>query len=74
MSAAPVKNQGVAIINKKATYIPKPDAEGGAGEVYTNIHEGINMYTEPPTNIISLHEFSKIALDRLQVLKKIEFM
>jgi hypothetical protein len=32
------------------------------------------MYTEPPTNIISLHEFYKLALDRLQVLKKIEFM
>lgn len=32
------------------------------------------MYTEPPQNVISLHEFYKIALDRLQVLKKIEFM
>ena len=32
------------------------------------------MYNEPPTNIISLHEFYKLALDRLQVLKKIEFM
>lgn len=32
------------------------------------------MYAEPPTNIISLHDFQKIALDRLQVLKKIEFM
>ncbi|CDW72196.1 dna primase large subunit [Stylonychia lemnae] len=32
------------------------------------------MYVEPPENIISLHEFQKLALDRLQVLKKIEFM
>ena len=32
------------------------------------------MYTEPPQNIISLHEFFKLSLDRLQVLKKIEFM
>ena len=33
-----------------------------------------NMYIEPPTNVISLHEFYKLSLDRLQVLKKIEFM
>ena len=32
------------------------------------------MYIEPPTNVISLHEFYKLSLDRLQVLKKIEFM
>ena len=34
----------------------------------------VSMYTDPPQNIISLHEFQKIALDRLQVLKKLEFM
>jgi len=71
--SAPVKG-GITIINKKSNFVARADQEGGAGEVYTNIHEGINMYTEPPTNTISLHEFSKIALDRLQVLKKIEFM
>jgi len=42
------------------------------GDVLKNMMA--NMYTEPPTNIISLHEFYKLALDRLQVLKKIEFM
>jgi hypothetical protein len=42
--------------------------------VLTNIHDAINMYNEPPQNIISLHEFSQLALARLQVLKKIEFL
>jgi len=32
------------------------------------------MYDEAPQNVISLHEFQSIALDRLQMLRKIEFM
>lgn len=34
----------------------------------------INLYTEPPETVISLTEFQQVALDRLQVLKKLEFM
>ena len=48
--------------------------DGGAGSVTTHSHDQINMYNEPPQNVISLHEFQKLSLDRLQVLKKIEFM
>jgi hypothetical protein len=48
--------------------------DGGAGSVTTHSYDQINMYNEPPQNIISLHEFQKLSLDRLQVLKKIEFM
>ena len=35
------------------------------GFVSTHYDENINMYNEPPTNIISLHDFYKLALDRL---------
>lgn len=34
----------------------------------------ISMYDEPPQNTITLYEFNSIALDRLQLLRKIEFM
>jgi hypothetical protein len=36
--------------------------------------EKINMYDEPPRTTISLHEFNTTALNRLQLLRKIEFM
>ena len=36
-----------------------------AGSVQTHRDEQINMYNEPPQNIISLHEFQKLSLDRL---------
>jgi hypothetical protein len=39
--------------------------DGAAGYVGTNNHDQINMYNEPPQNIISLHEFQKLSLDRL---------
>jgi len=52
----------------------KNQGASDAGMVQTNYDENINMYNEPPQNIISLHEFYRVALDRLQVLKKIEFM
>ena len=45
-----------------------------AGTVLTHRDEYINMYTEPPQNIISLQELFKLSQDRLHVLKKIEFM
>jgi hypothetical protein len=63
------------IINKRATaQVTRPGLDGTYGQVETHYEENINMYNEPPQNVISLHEFSKMALDRLQVLKKIEFM
>ena len=34
----------------------------------------IQLYDEHPTNVISLHEFHSIALNRLQALRKLEFM
>ena len=60
------------ITNLKAT-----NKEGGkAGQVSINAgtREKINMYDEHPTNVISLYEFHQTALNRLQVLRKIEFM
>lgn len=36
--------------------------------------EKINMYDEPPRTTISLHEFQSMSMNRLQVLRKIEFM
>ena len=34
----------------------------------------INLYQEPPSDEISLYEFQQLALNRLQALRKIEFM
>ncbi len=51
------------ISNNKATALA--DAQMSAGIVNTHRDEQINMYNEPPQNIISLHEFQKLALDRL---------
>ena len=57
------------------TAIALADAQmNSAGHVLIHSEDYINMYNEPPQNIISLHEFQKLSLDRLQVLKKIEFM
>jgi hypothetical protein len=39
-----------------------------------NPKQKINMYDEHPTNTVSLYEFHQTALNRLQVLRKIEFM
>lgn len=39
--------------------------DSGVGSVMTHSHDQINMYNEPPQNIISLHEFQKLSLDRL---------
>jgi len=44
------------------------------GSVTIHTTRGINMYDKHPTNVISLHEFHSVALNRLQVLRKIEFM
>ena len=75
MNLGQAKNQGVKIINKKeiaqANY---NDGEYKMGMVATHYDDNINMYGQPPENIISLYEFQQLALDRLQVLKKIEFM
>ena len=64
----------VIVNNRIGAQQTRPSLEGSYGTVATNYDENINMYNEPPQNVISLHEFSKMALDRLQVLKKIEFM
>jgi hypothetical protein len=58
------------IVNKKNL----PKNKDDAGTVSINIKEKINMYDQHPTNVISLHEFHSVALNRLQVLRKIEFM
>lgn len=58
------------IINNKRTIKKQDDA----GVVHINVKEKINMYDQHPTNVISLHEFHSVALNRLQVLRKIEFM
>jgi hypothetical protein len=58
------------IVNNKRTNKKQDDA----GVVHINVKEKINMYDQHPTNVISLHEFHSVALNRLQVLRKIEFM
>ncbi len=63
------------IKKNKTAYAQAADANMmPAGTVYTHNEDQINMYNEPPQNTISLHHFQKLSLDRLQVLKKIEFM
>jgi hypothetical protein len=60
------------IVNTKAV---KSATNGSGNQVSLNQNrEKINMYDEPPRVTISLHEFHQIALNRLQLLKKIEFM
>jgi len=51
------------LANNKAT--AQADAQMSAGTVNNYRDEQINMYNEPPQNIISLHEFQKLSLDRL---------
>ena len=58
------------IVNTKKANKKQDDA----GVVHINVKEKINMYDQHPTNVISLHEFHSVALNRLQVLRKIEFM
>jgi len=72
----------MSIVNtKKVSGMPglsaANQADYNSGKV--NLHgvaerSKINMYDEHPTNTISLHEFHSIALNRLQLLRKIEFM
>ena len=71
-----INQGGISIVNKKITARPStnPGTTADYGMVQTNYDENINMYNDAPLNVISLHEFSKFAVDRLQVLKKIEFM
>jgi len=64
----------MSIINKKTGQV-----SGAGTNVLTEVQIGkpkskINMYDEHPTNVISLYEFHQTALNRLQVLRKIEFM
>jgi hypothetical protein len=59
------------IVNKKVAQV-KSD-EPGSVQAY-QIREKINLYDKHPTDVISLHEFHSVALNRLQVLRKIEFM
>ena len=65
------------IVNNKKT--AGKSAVGGdnnfAAQVQINTQQrSINLYQEHPSEIISLHEFHQIALNRLQALRKIEFM
>ena len=54
----------------------KTEAKVGDGQIAVNFvgQEKINMYDEHPRTTISLHEFYQTALNRLQLLRKIEFM
>jgi hypothetical protein len=62
MSSVIVKNNRATANTSQV----KLESTGAAyGQVQTHYDENINMYNEPPQNIISLHEFSKKALDRL---------
>lgn len=73
MSGVVIKNNR-ATANTNQVKLDQGAAASSYGQVHTHYDENINMYNEPPQNVISLHDFSKKALDRLQVLKKIEFM
>ena len=69
----------MSIITKNTPVVPQITKSGNnpnqnSGLVSTNYEENLNMYTQPPQNVISLHDFQSLALERLQVLKKIEFM
>ncbi len=55
--------KSMIVSNNKLTALA--DAQMSAGIVYNHRDEQINMYNEPPQNIISLHEFQKLSLDRL---------
>jgi len=57
--------------------LKQPIIKGTSGQSGVQIHqtrEKINLFGEPPRQTISLHEFYQIALKRLQLLRKIEFM
>ncbi len=54
------------IVNNRKTQQP--------GEVQSNFQRSITFYDEAPQETIGIHEFHNIALSRLQVLKKIQFL
>ena len=61
--------------NKKAAGRTGQGESNFAAQVQLNSQQrSINLYQEHPAEIISLHEFHQIALNRLQALRKIEFM
>ena len=60
------------IVNKKAA--AKPAQAADPQVAIANARPKINMYDQPPQNVVTLHEFHSMALNRLQVLRKIEFM
>ena len=66
------------IVNKKkeAGAYSSIANNGGYGMVTKNAPSQvkIQLYDEHPQNVISLHDFHSIALNRLQALRKIEFM
>ena len=49
------------------------DGEGYTCEGYTSARY-ISFYDEAPSDVIGIYEFQNIAVSRLQVLKKIQFM
>ena len=62
------------IINNRKSNNTSNQFQTGEVQITNNDFRKISMYDEPPQNVISLHEFSQLAVDRLQVLKKLEFM
>ena len=57
--------QSMVIANKKVTANKGANGEEDFKKGLININEDVNMYNQAPENIISLHEFYKLALDRL---------
>ena len=64
----------MSIINKKTGQVSGLGANTTTEVTLVKPKSKINMYDEHPTNVISLYEFHQTALNRLQVLRKIEFM
>jgi DNA primase large subunit len=61
------------IINNKRKTAPRTSlgGEGAPVKIYSNC--GISVYDQPPMETITLFDFEKIALHRLQTLRTIEF-
>lgn len=63
------------IVNKKKQLKEAEGVNNGSVGVSLNsMDRSINLYQSHPSETISLHEFHQIALNRLQALRKIEFM
>ena len=51
-----------------------PAAGASGSNVEMHVRCPVQMYDQPPQEIIGIHEFQQVAISRLQVLKKIQFL